>query len=118
VERIASKRITPIIQNPLPWCGCALAITGCFILRKPVKRPDNWNTFPSPETRGIKPVTLHDGRVVDNYSEEWRLECEARTILKIPSLYNRRRHLEEIERRRGPEAVAQIKTMMLALWKK
>lgn len=72
---------------------------------------------PSEDARGIKPVTLHDGRVVDNYSEEWRLECEARAILKIPSLYDRRKHLEHVERRRGAEAVAKIKSMMLTLWK-
>lgn len=81
-------------------------------------RPETWTTAPSNEARGLKPVTLHDGRVVDNYSEEWRLECEARGIIKIPSLYARRKHLEEIERRRGTDAVAKIKAMMLSLWKK
>jgi len=87
-------------------------------MRRPIHRPSKTTIFPSDEARGLKPVTLHDGRVVDNYSEEWRLECEARGIIKIPSLYARRKHLEEIERRRGTDAVAKIKAMMLSLWKK
>jgi hypothetical protein len=28
-------------------------------------------------------VTLHDGRQVDSGSEEWRLECLARTLLQL-----------------------------------
>lgn len=40
-----------------------------------------------------QPVTLHDGTVVDSYSEEWRHECEARAVLAMPSKRQRQNFL-------------------------
>jgi hypothetical protein len=37
---------------------------------------------PSP-LRQYRQVTLHDGRQVDSGSEEWKLECLARTLLQL-----------------------------------
>ncbi len=37
---------------------------------------------PSP-LRQYGQVTLHDGRQVDSGSEEWKLECLARTLLQL-----------------------------------
>ena len=67
--------------------------------------------------RGI-PVSLYDGRVVDSYSEEWRAECEARSILAMP-LHKRQQFLfgkpdrfnkmaGGLEQKRSPEAFAAI----------
>lgn len=47
---------------------------------------------------------LLDGREVASDSEEWRHECEARAIAALPSLAERRSHLEGIEKRRGKDA--------------
>lgn len=46
---------------------------------------------------GERMVTLHDGRVVSNYSEEWRHETEASTILGWPSKRQRQVYLWGIE---------------------
>lgn len=62
-------------------------------------------------------VTLHDGRQVDSASEEWRHECEARGIAKLPTLNERRWWLESIEKRRGKEAADRLRATMQALWK-
>jgi hypothetical protein len=77
------------------------------------KRPEAFNTFPKREPT---PVTLHDGRVVDSYSEEWRLECEARAVIKMETLARRRDYLEHVDRKRGAEAGAQLRAIIRALW--
>ena len=59
---------------------------------------------------------LHDGTEVSSYSEAFRHECEARWILKLPSLDERRAWLQSLEKRRGKEHVEQLKTTMRNLW--
>jgi hypothetical protein len=59
---------------------------------------------------------LHDGTEVSSYSEAWRHECEARWILKLPSLDERRAWLQSLEKRRGKAHVEQLKTTMRNLW--
>lgn len=59
---------------------------------------------------------LHDGTEVSSYSEEWRHECEARWILKLPSLDERRAWLASLEKRRGKAHVDQLKQTMRNLW--
>lgn len=72
-------------------------------------------------------VTLHDGRVVDSWSEEWRHETEARAILDMPTKGQRQDFLygELDERgkarggvlaRRGEGEVHRLETTILALW--
>lgn len=58
-----------------------------------------------------KPVTLITGKTVCDYSEAWRVECEARHILRMP-LGDRRMLLVEIEKRRGAKATAELKSIM------
>ena len=58
---------------------------------------------------------LHDGTEVSSYSEAWRHECEARWILALPSLEQRRDWLASLEKRRGVAAVDQLKRTMKAL---
>lgn len=62
-------------------------------------------------------VTLHDGRQVDSASEEHRLECEARELLrKGRSTAFRRDYLANVERSRGTQAADQLRDLVLKLW--
>lgn len=65
---------------------------------------------------GAREVTLHDGKVVSNYSEEWRLECEARSILAMPGVWRRQNFLALIEKKRGAKVADTLKARMLAIW--
>jgi hypothetical protein len=49
---------------------------------------------------------------VDTYSEQHRLECEARHMLSLP-LIKRRKELMEIEKFRGTKAVEYLKEEIL-----
>lgn len=62
-------------------------------------------------------VTLVDGRTVDVSSEEGKHEAEARAILALTPLAQRRAWLEDIERKRGKAAAERLKDTMKALWK-
>lgn len=63
-------------------------------------------------------VLLHDGTPVSSYSEAWRIECEARSVLAIPSLDARQFHLRQIERIRGKASADALRSVMLAIWQK
>ena len=57
-------------------------------------------------------VTLRDGRSVSSSSEAWRLECEARTILKRR---DRKEYLEKVRQKRGVDAAVELRNEMLAI---
>ena len=57
-------------------------------------------------------VTLRDGRVVSASSEAWRLECEARTILRRK---DRKEYLEKVREKRGVDAAVKLRNEMLAI---
>ena len=57
-------------------------------------------------------VTLRDGQVVSSISEAWRLECEARTILKRR---DRKEYLEKVRQKRGVDAAVELRNEMLAI---
>ena len=57
-------------------------------------------------------VTLRDGQVVSSSSEAWRLECEARTILKRR---DRKEYLEKVRQKRGVDAAVELRNEMLAI---
>ena len=57
-------------------------------------------------------VTLRDGRIVSSNSEAWRLECEARTILKRK---DRKEYLEKVRQKRGVDAAVELRNEMLAI---
>jgi hypothetical protein len=61
-------------------------------------------------------VTLHDGRQVSNYSEEWRAECEARDVIDLPTLTQRRQYVELVERKRGAESARKLRALIRTLW--
>lgn len=66
--------------------------------------------------RGEKQVALVDGSIVSNYSESWRRECEARSVLKLPTLEKRQEYLSRIEKFRGRTAADELRDTMLSVW--
>jgi hypothetical protein len=58
------------------------------------------------------PVTLRDGRVVCSSCEAWRLECEARTVLKRK---DRKEYIEAVRAKRGVDASVRLRNEMLAI---
>lgn len=74
-------------------------------------------------------VTLHDGRVVDSWSEEWRHETEARAILNMDKKSDRQNYLwgtrdhwgkytGGIRQKRGEAACRRLEETILELWRK
>ena len=53
----------------------------------------------------------------NSYSEEWRMECEARYVLSIPK-DKRKLYLADVEAKRGKEPREQLEKEILRLWKK
>lgn len=62
-------------------------------------------------------VRLHDGREVLSNSQDWLLECEAKYVLKQPTIEARRTLLAAIEKRRGKEAREELEQRALAIWR-
>jgi len=60
--------------------------------------------------------TLIDGRVVCHQCEAWRQECEARTVIAMPSVEVRRKFLADVERHRGVPAANQLRMLVRQLW--
>lgn len=61
-------------------------------------------------------VTLIDGSRVDSWSEAWRHECEARSILAMPSKHQRQDFLAGIEKYRGAAAAEKLRAKVLQVW--
>jgi len=70
------------------------------------------------EHAGARQVALVDGTLVSSYSEAWRVECEARSLMGRRSLAKRQEALANIERRRGRDTAEQLRDIMLAIWGK
>ena len=73
-------------------------------------------------------VTLHDGTQVSNYSEAYRHECEARTILHWPSKRQRQDYLwgvinrwgkpeGGVKQKRGEAECKRLEATIMALWR-
>ena len=58
---------------------------------------------------------LHDGTEVASDSEAWRHECEAATVLAMPTLDKRRNYLAAVEKRRGSAARESLQNTMLGI---
>lgn len=61
-------------------------------------------------------MTLHDGTQVTSDSREWLLECEAKHVLKQPTIEERRALLAAIGKRRGTEAREELEKRVMAIW--
>ena len=64
------------------------------------------------------PVTLLDGRTVCSSCECWRAETEARDVLNMRTLIERRAYLEAVETRRGKLAADALRALIAAQWEK
>jgi hypothetical protein len=62
--------------------------------------------------------TLHDGREVDSYSEEWKHETLARAVVAIKHVDQRRDWLAAFEKRHGAEAAEKLRATVRALWQR
>lgn len=60
-------------------------------------------------------MTLLDGRLVPSDSEEWRQECEARAVLKMP-LGLRKQYLGIVEKKRGLPERQRVQGLVERLW--
>lgn len=63
-------------------------------------------------------VTLQDGTEVASDSEEWRRECEIRSILAMPSRDHRRAHLDLIQKHRGIPARRALEQQIWDYWER
>lgn len=60
--------------------------------------------------------TLIDGRVVCHQCEDWRAECEARTVARMPTIAQRRKFLELVEKHRGEAAAKTLRSDLARVW--
>ncbi len=60
-------------------------------------------------------VTLSNGRIVDTSSEDYRIECEAKAILRL-EFNSRKPLLEDIERRRGKDMRKKLEARIVEIW--
>jgi hypothetical protein len=60
--------------------------------------------------------TLHDGRVVSNYSAEWRLEAEARWVCRLRSRWDRVAYIAKVTKKRGEASGERLKLRVYAVW--
>lgn len=60
--------------------------------------------------------TLADGRVVCHRCEDWRAECEARVVINMPTVQERRKFIADVTRARGEAAAEKLKQDIRTLW--
>lgn len=70
-------------------------------------------TCPRPKT-----ASLVDGRQVCTWCEDWRHECEARSILAMPHVDARRAYLAAVGKRRGLKAQQALEESVRELWRR
>jgi hypothetical protein len=59
---------------------------------------------------------LVDGTPVDSDSDAWREECEARAVLRLPTLSARREYLDAVGKRRGVLARNGLENVIWRVW--
>ena len=69
----------------------------------------------TPRERYEIQVKLHDGRMVGSWSREWLIECEALHLLSLP-LQDRRKALEDREKKRGVKATNELRNVMRSIF--
>jgi hypothetical protein len=58
-----------------------------------------------------------DDASVDTWSEEWRLECEARHVLSLKDKKSRTLYIGRIRLKRGNQAADQLEGAVYRAWK-
>jgi hypothetical protein len=76
----------------------------------------DWIGAAAPVPVGPRLVTLVDGRQVDNASEDWRHECEARHVAELPSRERRQAYITAVRDRRGAAAGQQLEALAMRIY--
>lgn len=76
----------------------------------------DWPALVNASSTPAKAAALIDGREVDSCAPEYRAECEARHVLALHSLFERRAYLARVEKRRGEESRRALETLILAVF--
>lgn len=71
----------------------------------------------TPRERYERQVELHDGRTVGSWSEDWKYECEARAVLRMPTKMARNGYLTRVRQRRGDDAANALEKLARAIWR-
>jgi hypothetical protein len=66
----------------------------------------------------ISPVTLREGKTVCSSCPMWRAECEARMVVGLASLDQRRDYIAGVAKERGRLAADALKAEVAAEWKR
>lgn len=61
-------------------------------------------------------VTLDDGRTVCNYCEDFRHECEARYVMRMPTRRHRVEYIQQVSAHRGAESARALQATVYAMW--
>lgn len=61
-------------------------------------------------------VTLIDGSQVSTNSEEWRHECEARSVCRMPGKLARRNYLAKVQEIRGLDERRALEKTIRKVW--
>lgn len=56
------------------------------------------------------------GLPVDTSSQEWLLECEARTVLDMPTREKRNQFMQLVEKKRGAEQAQKLRVRVMDLY--
>jgi hypothetical protein len=62
------------------------------------------------------PIVLRDGRTVCTSCDDWRLETEARMVVKMEGRSARANYLNGVEKKRGKVAGDVLRAEVLAQW--
>lgn len=65
---------------------------------------------------GAREVRLSDGRIVSSYSEAWRAETEALSILNLPTRTDRSLAISKIRSIRGEQAASDVEQRVREIW--
>lgn len=55
---------------------------------------------------------IFNGRTVDSASEQWREQCEAQTVLNLPTRRERWDYIERVDKKRGQPASIRLQCVM------
>lgn len=61
-------------------------------------------------------VTLIDGRTVSTMSNDWRIECLARTIARYPHIHLRRQAMQHWQKKMPPDAFKSFSILVAKIY--
>lgn len=61
-------------------------------------------------------VKLIDGRTVNTFSDEWRIECLARTIARMPHIHLRWQAMENWQKKMPADAFKSFKILVAEIY--